>query len=121
MACTPTITAPSADPPVDPPASPLVSGCATPDPFTGIPGLAGVCQQGGWFPTEFLTGEGTSQFHSQGTGVWVIEMDDGRVLVPMSGLPAGFQSVGQRVTFTAKVRPDQASPDGIVIEIITIQ
>ena len=32
-----------------PPAAPA-TGCATPDPFLGIPGLFGVCVNGGWVP-----------------------------------------------------------------------
>ncbi len=37
-------------PPPDIPATPPPSGCATTDPFAGIPGMTGVCINGGWVP-----------------------------------------------------------------------
>ena len=111
------------DPPVEPPGQPIAPpvGCATTDPFINIPGLAGICQQGGWFPTQLLTAEGTVRFRSDDDGLWIIEMDDGRVFVLMNVLPVEFQSEGLRVTFTAKMRPDLASALGSVVEIIAIQ
>jgi glucose/arabinose dehydrogenase len=38
---------PSAPPPASPPSN---GGCSTPDPFVGIPGLIGLCVNGGWIP-----------------------------------------------------------------------
>ena len=66
------------------------------------------------------TDTGTARFRSEAGGFWVIEMDDGRVFVPVLGLSIQFPADGERVTFTAKMRPDQASAHGQVIEITAI-
>lgn len=61
------------------------------------------------------------RFRPEEGGFWAIEMDDGRVFVPMSGLPAGFEIPDLRVTFTAKLRSDLISVYGAaVIEITAI-
>jgi hypothetical protein len=103
-----------------PPLPPVPGTCATPDPFVEIPGLAGICIDGNWIPTEIVVDNGMVRFRPQDGGFWVIEMDDGRVFVPMNSVPAAFQSDGLRVAFTAKMRPDQASIHGAVIEITAI-
>jgi glucose/arabinose dehydrogenase len=41
-------TPPTTPPPTTPP--PSSTSCTTPDPFLGIPGLMGVCVNGGWIP-----------------------------------------------------------------------
>ena len=106
-------------PPPDPvPTSP--AGCATPDPFVGIPGLAGICTAGNWTPTQLVSDSGTVRFRTEAGGFWAIELDDGRVFVPLGGLPAAFETPDLRVTFTAKLRGDQTSPYGTVIEITDI-
>jgi hypothetical protein len=40
--------------PVTPPAIPSggAGGCVTPDPFSTIPGLHGLCVSGGWYPVR---------------------------------------------------------------------
>ena len=43
------------------PAEPPPTGCATPDPFAGIPGLLGVCVNGGWVPSGHPLAGGGSQ------------------------------------------------------------
>ena len=91
-----------------------------PDPFAGIPGLIGICLDGGWMPTEHLVEGATIRFHSEQGGFWALHLDDGRVLVAMPPLDPAFEIDGLRVAFTGKVRSDIVSPLGTVVEIITI-
>jgi hypothetical protein len=63
----------------------------------------------------------TVQFNSASGGFWQLQLDDGRVFVPMGGLPSGFQTAGRRVTITGKVRIDLASVPGPIIELLAIQ
>ena len=111
---------PGAPAPPHGPAPPSPAGCVTPDPFVGIPGLAGICTDGNWTPTELVSDSGTVRFQTEAGGFWAIEMDDGRMFVPMGGLPAAFETPGLRVTLTAKLRRDQTSPYGTVVEITAI-
>jgi hypothetical protein len=97
-----------------------VDGCAIPDPFTGIPGLVGICLNGGWIPTEGLDSSATMRFHSEGGGFWALHLDDGRVFVPLLTVDPVFQVEGLRVVFTGKVRSDVVSAQGTIVEIITI-
>ena len=46
----PTNPTPPSPPPTSPPPPVPPTGCAGPDPFDGIPGLIGVCVNGGWIP-----------------------------------------------------------------------
>ncbi|HEY0872502.1 MAG TPA: PQQ-dependent sugar dehydrogenase [Vicinamibacterales bacterium] len=107
-------------PPPPPPPAPSPEACATPDPFVDIPGLVGICQNGGWIATEQLDSSATMRFHAEQGGFWALHLDDGRVFVPMMPVDAVFQVEGLKVAFTGKVRADVMSAQGTIVEIITI-
>jgi glucose/arabinose dehydrogenase len=112
-------TTPPSTPPPTPPPTP--TGCPGSDPFLGLPGLAGVCINGDWIPTELIqNAAATVQFHSTSGGFWALHLDDGRVFVPMGGLAPAFQTNGRRVTFTGKVRIDLPSTPGAIVEVLSI-
>jgi hypothetical protein len=103
-----------------PPPPPSEESCTIPDPFAGVPGLIGICLNGDWIPTEHLEGGATLRFHSEEGGFWALHLDDDRVFVPLEPLDPSFEIEGLRVTFSGKVRSDVTSPQGNVVEIITI-
>jgi glucose/arabinose dehydrogenase len=111
--------APTSPPPPTTPPPP--TSCPGSDPFLGIAGLAGVCINGNWIPTELIQQMATVQFNSASGGFWQLILDDGRVFVPMGGLPSAFQTAGRRVTITGKVRIDLPSVPGAIIELLSIQ
>jgi hypothetical protein len=111
--------APTSPPPPTTPPPP--TACPGSDPFLGIPGLAGVCINGDWIPTELIQMMATVQFNSASGGFWELRLDDGRVFVAMGGLPAAFQMAGRRVTIVGKVRIDLPSVPGPIIELLSIQ
>lgn len=91
-----------------------------PDPFAGIPGLAGICVNGGWIPTQLISSSATIQFHAEEGGFWALHLEDGRVFVPMEPLDPAFEVEDLVVMITGKVRSDLESPQGAIIEIVTI-
>ena len=55
------LSAPASPTPSSPPPAPA-TGCTTPDPFAGIPGLVGVCVGNGWVPLSHPLAGGGGQF-----------------------------------------------------------
>ncbi|HEX7780833.1 MAG TPA: PQQ-dependent sugar dehydrogenase [Vicinamibacterales bacterium] len=113
----PGTSTPSSPPTTPPPPT----SCPGSDPFLGLPGLAGVCINGDWIPTELIQTMATVQFNAASGGFWELRLDYGRVFVPMGGLSPAFQTAGQRVTITGKLRIDLASVPGPIIELLSIQ
>jgi hypothetical protein len=108
-------------PDMTPPKPPPPVSCPGTDPFLGLAGLAGVCINGDWIPVALIANAGaTVIFHAEWSGFWALHLDDGRVFVPMGGLPPSFQSNGLRVTITGKVRADLGSIPGVMIEVLSI-
>ena len=107
--------------PPPPTTPPPPTACPGSDPFLGLAGLAGVCINGNWIPTELIQAMATVQFNSASGGFWQLRLDDGRVFVPMGGLPSAFQTAGRRVTINGKVRIDLPSVPGAIIELVSIQ
>ena len=96
---------PSTPPPSPPPPAspPPTGGCATPDPFVGIPGLIGVCRDGGWIPVPGVSGAGTVQFYDGAGGFWAIIGDDGTVYQPVPTLDNPLRIPGARVSFSGQI------------------
>ena len=92
------------------------------DPFLGLPGLAGVCINGDWIPTELIQdANALVQFHPESGGFLALHLDDGRVFVPLNGLAPELQTSTLRVTFTGKVRIDLPPVPGPRIEVLSIK
>jgi hypothetical protein len=91
----------STPPPSPPP--PAEGGCATPDPFVGIPGLIGVCRDGGWIPVPGVSAAGTVQLYEGAGGFWAIIGDDGTVYQPVPTLADPLRIPGARVSFSGPI------------------
>jgi hypothetical protein len=113
------MTIPGPPAPQLPPAPRSPGECAGPDPFIGIPGLAGVCIDGNWIPTNVLAGTGTVRFQTSDGGFWSIQLDDGRIFA-VTGLPPGFDVDGLRVTFSGKFLTAMVSVYGSILELQSI-
>jgi len=102
-------------PPPPAPISTSPDTCTTPDPFAGISGLMGVCQNGGWVPFSARAG---TVFQNSNLD-WEIVGDDDVRYVPADALPDAFQAYGLRVVFVAVPVGTQ---DGLtVIQILAIE
>ncbi len=90
--------------------------CLTPDPFVGIPGLVGLCRNGGWAPVAGIRVTGTVQQDDQDR--WVIVGDAGDVYVPTGPLDAVLQVVGQRVAVAGV--PEGADGVATLLQVLSI-
>lgn len=93
----------------------MAGGCATADPFIGLPGLIGDCVNGGWLPVRGVATTGTVYSFNVGVSFWGILGDDGQIYRPANGLPSTFHKVRMRVTFEGKIVGEVATPERIVL------
>ncbi len=100
-----------------PEATPVPSGdCQTADPFVGVPGLVGLCNNGGWMPVAGIRVTGTVQQDDQDR--WVIVGEAGDVYLPSGPLDAVLQVTGQRVVVAGI--PESTDGSTIVLQVLSV-
>jgi len=106
---TPTPT-PTPSPTPSPAPPPPNTACGA-DPFAGIPGLVGMCVNGGWIPAPGVRMTGSVH---RVQGVWTIAGDDQMTYTP-ANLPVAFQIDALRVSFVGAFTFDPSVANGVTI------
>ena len=70
--------------PGTPAAPPTMPGCIGPDPFVGIPGLIGLCVNGGWLPIVIGGEQSLLYLPALEGGGWPVVADTGQSFAPLN-------------------------------------
>ena len=95
-----------------------IGGCVTADPFIDIPGLIGLCRDGGWIPVPGIRAAGAMLLVGD---TWSIGGDDGVLYRPLSPIDAAFRTPGLRVSFEGALHGEVVqTPPATLIELRSI-